>query len=798
MTTYYVNPATGNDAADGLTWGTAWRTLLNGATFARMGQTDSDEIRIAKSPDPVSIGNMGFGFWVSGSAQASTSLTNILVDDCESGWTAGLVTPSHQTSIRRTGNASVQVVMSATTGKVAFRTLPSTLDLSQCTRLTFWVRFNVNSDFTLGSQIVLDLCSDMSGDTIVNRVPLPSYFYPANHWCPITVDTGVALGNTINSVAIRTLSAQTRTMQIDHIVATRPHTDPTSLTLNDLIAPNDGTGRYTEVRSVAGTILPSSFAAFQATTTMSYMSAQQSSYRIEPTTVCLKRACFNTADVVPASLSTSAVNALNYTNASDFPATKTYIGGVNTVTDLVDGESWFDGITSFGQGFIQTNIYTGSLSIDRVGAVRYFNNFRFNVNDRMDGTNLYSVNSASSDIVLLGAGASSDPFGSFDHFKLSFNWIGKANASSTVLATTGAINTQYIQTPENFVVEATHIAILGVNSFGGVSIMLLPNMTFVSTGDITFTGIEKLFQPVASTGSSSVNKITLGNVRKTVLAMSATGPCLFGYPTSTSPQLTSKTEFKVIGSIEMQNGAYGTATLSFPILAGSLTGERTLIVDFGGNGVLQPNIASSSGIAHITSATGAHNIVLKNVDTLPPTVQLNSGAPTTPIPLEVRFENVGRVAGDNRIYNYNAAGTGTAQIQHLPFWRQQTAVTYAGSSAFEYHASATASNLVGSLRQIQAKIGTVVVKEGIPATISMRIRRTSTNIRAGFVVYGISSDMPAGNTKLCTTVNVWELVEYTFTPASAGAIEVVITANIFTTAAVQHSAYFDDLQITQA
>ena len=47
MTTYYVDPVNGNDANDGLSWGTAYKTLLNGPTFARMGQTDSDEVRIA-------------------------------------------------------------------------------------------------------------------------------------------------------------------------------------------------------------------------------------------------------------------------------------------------------------------------------------------------------------------------------------------------------------------------------------------------------------------------------------------------------------------------------------------------------------------------------------------------------------------------------------------------------------------------------------------------------------------------------------------------------------------------------
>lgn len=59
MAIYHIDLENGNDANNGLSWGTAWKTITNGATAARV--TSGDTVKISKSSDPVSIGN---ALWV--------------------------------------------------------------------------------------------------------------------------------------------------------------------------------------------------------------------------------------------------------------------------------------------------------------------------------------------------------------------------------------------------------------------------------------------------------------------------------------------------------------------------------------------------------------------------------------------------------------------------------------------------------------------------------------------------------------------------------------------------------------
>lgn len=54
MATYYVNPVSGNDANDGLTFANAWKTITDGATAVRIAP--GDFIRVMKTPDPTLIG----------------------------------------------------------------------------------------------------------------------------------------------------------------------------------------------------------------------------------------------------------------------------------------------------------------------------------------------------------------------------------------------------------------------------------------------------------------------------------------------------------------------------------------------------------------------------------------------------------------------------------------------------------------------------------------------------------------------------------------------------------------------
>lgn len=80
MATYYIDFENGNDANDGTSFATRWKTITNGATAARIAP--GDEIRIMASPDPTSIGNAtwtGGGRPVAVSISSSTNATPIVI-----------------------------------------------------------------------------------------------------------------------------------------------------------------------------------------------------------------------------------------------------------------------------------------------------------------------------------------------------------------------------------------------------------------------------------------------------------------------------------------------------------------------------------------------------------------------------------------------------------------------------------------------------------------------------------------------------------------------------------------------
>ena len=94
MAIFYIDMVNGNDANTGASWAQAWKTPNSGSTAARIAP--GDEIRVAKSPDKISLGN---GTWtsVTSSTQANTTsaitgatnATPIAITVTNHGWSTG-------------------------------------------------------------------------------------------------------------------------------------------------------------------------------------------------------------------------------------------------------------------------------------------------------------------------------------------------------------------------------------------------------------------------------------------------------------------------------------------------------------------------------------------------------------------------------------------------------------------------------------------------------------------------------------------------------------------------------------
>lgn len=388
MTIYYLDPANGNDANDGLSWGTAWKTLLNGATSARLGTSDSDEIRIAKSPDPISIGNIT---WTTNSATLTIpTLSNVVVDHCESGWTAGLVTPTYQATYVRQGTNAIQIVLSSTNGKVCYKTL-TTSDYSTFSRITFWVNFGTAVNYSAGCPVQIRLCSDTAGNTAVNTFTLPSYYYPANYWVPITIDNVSNLGNSISSIAIYTTSAVSNTIRFDNISVIKSESDSTSLSLNDLIAKNNGNGEYRPINYFDGTTVGINTSGAARGASLVNISTNFQCYPTGTETIdTVKRVSYPTASLVTASAITTPVGQVWIAQGDSIK--KTYVGGYNTSTDVIDGETWFDGVTTYGIGLVSEPTTFGCVLVKNLSFIRYYTGFSFRMNIDSSIENISLVN----------------------------------------------------------------------------------------------------------------------------------------------------------------------------------------------------------------------------------------------------------------------------------------------------------------------------------------------------------------------------------------------------------------------
>lgn len=358
MTTFYLDPLNGNNANNGSSWALAWRDFTNGASAARIAP--SDIIRIAKSPDPTSLGQNAT--WTNLSRTVTlTSAVTANISTCETAWTASANVTCTTSSTRKEGSLSASFAFAAgfTTGLAAYITIAST-DFSAYQQVSFWIRTTVA---IASGTLTLTLCSDTAGVTAVNTIPIPAI--PATaQWQQVSVDTGGALGSAIQSVALNALlDPTTPTILIDNVLACKASSSNDSLTLSSLISKNSlaqgGTEGWYGIKSINGTTI-----TLDNDTNSGSGSGQGYSGTTETVTL-YKRECFRTT---PATNTSTAAQEImdNGTSGNNIQ----YQGGYNTSNDAQDGETFFDGQNGYGYGIYRTA--KSFTTINYISTVRYY------------------------------------------------------------------------------------------------------------------------------------------------------------------------------------------------------------------------------------------------------------------------------------------------------------------------------------------------------------------------------------------------------------------------------------------
>jgi hypothetical protein len=227
VTSCTVTPRGGSSKAD------AWKTLTTGvsATHHQAGDT----IRIIASADPTSLGQNATWTQYSKTLALTTAVTAD-IETCETAWTpsANITATASATCKEGTRSASIVVGLAFVTGLAAFKAMAAT-DFSAFTQISFWMQSSVA---IAAGQLQLKLCSDNAGTVAVNTINIPAFvnISQTGFWVPITVDTGGALGASIQSVALYVVTdIGAQTVLLDNIIACKAPASADSLTHQSLI-----------------------------------------------------------------------------------------------------------------------------------------------------------------------------------------------------------------------------------------------------------------------------------------------------------------------------------------------------------------------------------------------------------------------------------------------------------------------------------------------------------------------------------------------------------------------------------
>jgi len=285
-------------------------------------------------------------------------------------WTASTnATATLSTLLYKEGSGAASIAPSAafTTGKAAYYTLPSTLDLSAYQQVTFWVQLNSG---TLGAagQAYLALCTDTIGNTVAHQCGIPA-LGATGIWFPVTVDFGANLNAAIRSVAfyiVTDLGAQS--FQIDNIVACKAASSADSITLQSLVSKSDGTGdeAWYAIQSINYDVIMLANANSNTSQTANirgYNGATE-------TVTTYKR---ETVKTVAAPTTTTSVSVINDSGTAGNLIT--YSGGWNrTDMSTQTGQTWLDGQNGRGRALVPTSGQQ-YVSIDKINFCRYNTGF---------------------------------------------------------------------------------------------------------------------------------------------------------------------------------------------------------------------------------------------------------------------------------------------------------------------------------------------------------------------------------------------------------------------------------------
>lgn len=372
MAIKYIDLYNGDDANNGDSWATAWKTITNGATAARI--FPGDEIRISKTPDPVYVFDALWNFGVNGFIRIPKGHV-AFIENCETNWTP--ISPNLSvlsTMYRRQGSYGVQLTVNRNfvLGKIAYKTLSTPMNLSDFQILSF--NWGSNTQIFANSLRVV-LCSDNLGDVPVDSFiitdPNPNF---SGALVPLALHRvgGGNLGNNINSIAIYADANTSNTsidalVYLDQFIACKNN----NVNLTSLIGINPAPQQVEDFWMTVMAINPFDEydqISFDFSVKIITVAGYHKTFP-DPVPTYIRDSYFS--GVFPAN--TGAVNNLNRTGTPDNYIK--YEGGFEVGTENQNGMTFFDSRVSQGYTFYASG--KAYLSLNFFGIVRSNSAIRF-------------------------------------------------------------------------------------------------------------------------------------------------------------------------------------------------------------------------------------------------------------------------------------------------------------------------------------------------------------------------------------------------------------------------------------
>lgn len=740
---YYVQKAT--------SWANAWKTPnATGTNYTYPG----DEIRIAKSPDPYSIGN---ATWTKASATVTLATAqNATIDMCETAWTAanGSTVTRGNTSPVKQGTYKMQVtspLTPATATKYAYYTLPATLDLSAYQSISFYLHPLSTTGIDADTEWEIKLCSDTTGDVVVDTFKIPLNNSGRQIAVVINKDGGGNLGNAIKSIAIysgTTTPAGSQNIMYDCFIACKSN----GLNLTSLISKcNVGTYDHAQEPWYSIMFINGTTVFLDNNYTSSPTSTQKYIYWTEgtsPATVTTyARETIKTT--IPTAQTQCVFSTWGTSNTFAAGVYTKYTGGWNTSNNTQDGMTFYDLQSDYGTIFDTVNTTQKyNFWLDNIGFVRGFSGI-YN-----SGTRSLSYYEKFTNLAFVKNYQYAFIIGTY-RFGSNYNYFHMENISST----NGIC---YFNQVDNAYVNNIKSRVAGINSsnYFGLNNSYIKNIDFaihLSNNIISFSAannniienISLINDNYSTSPNAGANLVIAGNSHDNKF-------------------------YNVYSSVSGAGLSFGDYTSNNRVYGYTSTGNYVSIVNTSGSTEYTTNNS-------VLCISNSESIFYRNNN------------PSQSAYNTISMDCVNGVIDDNRTYISN--GYATTGIAYL--FTQTTTRHTASGVAWQLNLVSYVLNT--SVKPVRIPIAKFAVNANTLVTAKAWVKLSDSSqvaarlILPGYQVSGVTTNQIANK----TADTNWEELSISFTPTKKGVVELFVDAWQIGTNDT-HSVYVDDVTITQA